>query len=325
MSNPLLDDIRTTSVIPTVEIALPTKGHFYAPGEVLDEGVDPDEVTILPISILDESTFADPMMMISGHAISKMIRRVCPQVISPGDLSELDVQAILIASRIASYGPTMRLTAECPTEKCDHKNTIEINLNEHIQRFSPYTAEELLLFQVDLPEVKQKVQLAPMTYVDTVDINLASMRIAQGLGDFAEPDQSATSLDPIFLETYVTVFQKSLMTNLEAVVGSIQYVNTSTGQTVHDRDTIREWLMELVKPSMSRITNRIAEINTAIKERSMLEYQCQNCGTVHKTMLELDPQKLFTEAGESPVEKTSSAKSAPTAKKGKTRSKTSRR
>ena len=50
MSNPLIDEIVQSSVIPHVEIALPTRGLFYPDGMVIDLDSDPDRVSIRPIS-----------------------------------------------------------------------------------------------------------------------------------------------------------------------------------------------------------------------------------------------------------------------------------
>jgi hypothetical protein len=322
MSNPLIDEISNDGVIPHIEIALPTLAAFYPEGEVLHPSADPSKIIIGPLSVLEESTINDPMMMITGRAISKLIKRVAPLVTDPSKLSELDIQAMLIACRIVSYGQTLKLEHECP--KCNHANTMEIDLKEHIGRFSPFTQDELNQFIIVLPKVGQTVNLRPLPYEDSVNMTIEAIKSSTGAEQFKElTDTEALSYE--YIELYRTQFEKTLDTNIEALVATIYYVTTKAGSKVMDTDLIREWILALPIDDVKCMTKRIKDINNDIQERSQLEYQCQECGELSKLFVELDPQKLFMQAEDSETEKNSSAKSTPTKKTAKKQSKTSGR
>lgn len=328
MSNPLIDEIVENSVIPQVEIALPTRGVFYPRGEVLDTYVDPENLVIHPISILDESTFADPLMMISGHAIGRMVRRVCPGILDPGKLCELDIQAILIASRIASHGPEMNVEHDCENPDCKHRNVLKIDLNNHILNFASYTPTEFSAFQVELPVVKQTVMLRPMLYQDSVDMAISLIRSSSTInrltGGEDKPLEEVLTVD--YIDAYQEQFEKTLTTNIAAIVASIYWVEVRrTKVKVTDPDMIDEWILRLPSEDTAFIADRIKQLNADIRERSKTEYQCQKCGTINKFYLELDPQKLFTTAGRSDQPKESSAVSKNIGKTTGKRSKASQR
>lgn len=321
MSNPLIDELIEASVIPQVEIALPTRGQFYPDGEVISVGSDPDRLPIKPISVLEESTFNDPLLLLTGHAIGKMIRRVCPEIIDPGSLCELDVQAILIATRIASHGANMKVEHTC--DGCGHKNELEIDLNSHILNFDSYTPEQAMKFKIPLGKSGQTVTLRPMRYKDTVDMTMSLVRSSAVTETITE--EEADTLSPEFVDMYRQQFESTLETNLKALGASIYYATTKSGSDVHNEEIILEWLKTLPSEDVTQITDRIKEINEEIRERSLMTYTCQGCGEESSFYLELDPQKLFSQAGASETQNESSAASMNTEKRTKKTSKSSAR
>lgn len=321
MSNPLLDELSDSSVNPSVDIALPTRGYFYPEGEVLADGIDPDNMTVQPLAALDESAFRDPLLLISGHAIGRMIRKVCPGVIDPGSMSDLDIQTILIACRIASYGPKLELKHTC--KECQNETTFQIDLNEHIQQYTAFTPEQFDSFRLVLPKAGQKVMLRPVRYEDSVAMSIDLIKSSSQLDDLTKSTDDALSEE--FILKYRDQMEAAIQTNLRAVLSSILFVETKKGDRVSDPEFITEWLKILPPEDFKAITKKITEIGDELREKSKLEYECQNCGTANTIYVELDPQKLFTQAEESNPETSSSAKSTSTEKTTKRPSKASRR
>lgn len=323
MTNPLLDDLNDAGVLPDVAISLPTMGAFYPQGEVLKPGINPAEISIRPLSILDESSFRDPLMMISGHAIAKMVRRVCPEIDDPGQLAELDVQAILIACRLASYGSSLKLEHVC--SKCQNKSTLMVDLNEHLLRYRPYTADELMLFDVDIDATGQKVRLRPMIYQDAVDMVMNAFKSNIQAEQYNQSHGEDNTLTDEFIEAYHRQFEEGIKTNLAAICSSIYTVTTKSGKIVMDRQSIEEWILRLSPDLIKPITERIARINMDIRERSKLEYVCDSCQTTNGFYVELDPQRLFMQAEGSVTPANSSALSTNTEKTKRRPSKVSRK
>jgi hypothetical protein len=293
MKNPLLDDLNEPSIMVLVEIALPTLAAFYPQGEVLRAGADPANLSISPLSVLDESSFRDPLMMLSGHAVGRMVRRVCPDVEDSGCLTDLDVQAILIASRMASYGSDLKLEHTCTN--CGTKTELVVDLNEHINRYSPFTPDQFEHFDLFVEQTGQAIRLRPMLYQDAIDMTMTIVRsnIQAEQFDITHVGDTNTLTDE-FVEAYRKQFDANVSANLEAMCAAIYHVTTKTGKVVTDRNLIREWVLKLPTDIVGMITKRIGEINHDIRERSRLSYTCANCGGENSFYMELDPQKLFT-------------------------------
>lgn len=322
MTNPLLDDIEELDVMTAIEIALPTRGYFYPEDEVLHPDADPDSISVKPLSVLEETTFSDPLMMISGRAVNRIINRVVPSVIDPARLCEVDIQAILIACRIASRGSMLKLKHTCSS--CNHDNPMELNLDEHIQNFNPYSPEEFTQFKLILPVVGQVVNLRPILYEDSINITMDVMKSSLEMGSY-EGVSDKDALTEEFIDNYKVQFEKSLDTNLSAIISSIYYIETKSGGHVYDHDMMHEWLMKLPPEDVDAIRDRIKLLNDRIRDMSKIEYQCQSCNETSTLYVELDPQKLFTQAEDSNLVKTSSAKSKTTKNPKKKPSKVSQK
>src|SRR5678815_3026901 len=102
MTNELLNDLH--NLFPPIQISLPTKGMFYPEG-VLGKGVDASNIEVGTLGILDEFKYRDPFLLVSGNAMSYLIKHLCrDQILLPEELCEIDVETILLAARLASYG-----------------------------------------------------------------------------------------------------------------------------------------------------------------------------------------------------------------------------
>jgi len=278
MKNPLIDDLDEAGMIPSIEVALPTLAAFYPKGEVLRPEADPLAMKVYPLSVLDESSFRDPLMLLSGQAIGKMVRRVCPGVDDPGKLTDLDVQVIILACRIASYGSTLKLEHTC--SKCQTKTDLQVDLNDHILRYSPFSPDELAEFDLDIVEIGQKIRLRPMLYEDAIDVamNMVRSNISAEKFDSAHTEDVNQLTDAFILE-YQAQFESSIRTNIDAICSSIFTVTTTTGKVVNNPDMIKEWFLRLTPNLTKMITDRITKINLSIRERSKLAYTCVSCGT----------------------------------------------
>jgi len=321
MSNPLVDELQEMGAIPSIELALPTLGAFYPQNNALQSDADPANMVIGPLSMLDESSINDPMMMVSGRAIVKLIKRIAPKVDNPQELCELDIQAMLIACRMVSYGNELQITQQCP--HCEYENTMQIDLNEHIQNFAPYTEEQIKHFEMET-SIGQKVNLKPISYEDAINLTISAIKTNIGADeiDNASNDDILTNE---YIEMYRKQFEQALESNVDALVSTIYYVTTKSNQKVDDRELIKGWLQSLPLIDIKAITKRVTEINTDIQNRSKLDYECQQCHKTASLFVELDPQKLFTPAEDSEPEKSSSAKPKNTGKTTKKSSKASGR
>src|SRR6185312_2871866 len=86
-ANPLLDDLQET--FPTIVVSLPTGGRYYGEG-VLSGTANPEGIEVHTLSMIDEQKFKDPLLLASGKGLVHLIQHVCPDVLEPEELAEVD-------------------------------------------------------------------------------------------------------------------------------------------------------------------------------------------------------------------------------------------
>lgn len=299
--NPLLDDIEEIGVFNGVTIQLPTGGRFYHEG-ILDEGIDVDNFPVGMIGIAAELSLKDPILNLSGDAIPTLIQMACPGVNEPEELADIDVEAILIGTRIASYGSELKFKHVCQndavnpdqTKLCEVENDVEIDLIAHAQRFG--RIEDWDRFVLELPEIKQTVFLRPMPYRASLEMIRLQYQNQRQSEQFNNASVDDFVMDRSLVEKYRDMISANTKVGIDIILSSIMYVRTSKGQDVVDRDIIREWMLKLPTRISELVATRITEITEDTANKSKIEYLCQKCGFKNELQLQLDLNKLFTPA-----------------------------
>ena len=101
-SNPLIQDLIENEAFPSVSVALPTGARWYT-SDVIADGADPLDLSVGVLGILAEQNYRDPWLLLSGEAIPRMFKSVCPEVVEANELCDLDLEAILLASRRGAW------------------------------------------------------------------------------------------------------------------------------------------------------------------------------------------------------------------------------
>lgn len=339
-SNPLIQDLVENEAFPSVSVALPTGGRWYEK-DMLTPEADSMDLPVGVLGILAEQSYRDPWLLLAGESIPRMLKTVCPAVLKANDLCEIDLETILLAARLVSYGPTIELTHACdnrverteeddkddkddaekPTHKiCGHQNRINIDINEHILRYAVIddaVVEER--FTYHLKRVDQKVHLRPIPYervIAQIKENIARDKKLNSFNDI-EVEELITNSD--ISRRYTQIIDMTSETALENIEASIHAVSATDGQMVNGKDFIREWLLALPTDEAQGITNKINELTAWFISFSEIKYTCGECEQEGTFRLELDANRLFGPAGDSPQPKKPSRKSKSGAKRRKIR------
>jgi hypothetical protein len=125
-SNPLAKHFRQ----PAIYIKLPSDGAFY--DEDIVEMPENGEIPIYPMTALDEISYRTADALFNGAAIASVVKSCIPAFKDAWKISTLDLDTLLIAIRIASYGHEMEFTSKCP--KCSESNEFGIDLRNIMDR-----------------------------------------------------------------------------------------------------------------------------------------------------------------------------------------------
>ena len=159
-------------------IDLPSQGHYYDDKEVLKD----KEYTSVPVfgmNAMDEITFKTPDALLSGTATTEVMQSCIPHIQDPWSIVGFDIDYILIAIRIATYGDTMNIETACPHCSAVHEN--DIMLTKILENFAncPVTNS----FDVD----GFKINLRPLSYRENTDFSMQNFALERQVHDAQFP------------------------------------------------------------------------------------------------------------------------------------------
>ena len=237
---------------PAIYISLPTKGRYYSAQTYT--ATQTGEIPVLPMTAKDEMAFKTPDAMINGQATVDVISSCCPNIIDPWQLVNYDLDTVLMAIRIASYGETMDITAMVPV------------INEQISHTVNLPA---LLETVKNVEIKDSfrtqngftVTVRPLTYKDITETQTKTFEqqkiVAAVTASSINEEEKA--------KRYSEAYQKLTFLNFEMLSTSFVKITTPDGTEVTDPSQIKDFLNN----AESKIVNEMQ--NEMIKLRSQAQ------------------------------------------------------
>ena len=207
---------------PKVYITLPSKGKFYPEGDI--EIPETNEFPVFAMTAKDELTMKTPDALLNGAATVDVIRSCIPTIKNPWAMPSIDLDAALIAIRIATYGDQMEITTKVPGTGEERTFTIDLRqlLNKLVTK--EYDTETVIN--------DMKVSIRPLTYKEFTDASLKTFeeqRIFNLVNDDEIPDQEK-------LARFNVSFQKLTdltVTSLAKSIVKITIGDTEVTNNVH--------------------------------------------------------------------------------------------
>jgi hypothetical protein len=273
MSNPLVNYFRQ----PKIYITLPSKGEFYPDGS-LDTSTN-GEYAVYAMTAKDELMFKTPDALLSGQATVELIKSCIPAIRDPWKMPSIDIDAVLIAIRIATYGDMMEISSDCPA--CNQYNTYEINLVNFLDKVADFHYDHSI--EVD-PLV---VTIRPYSYQEvtrTAIKGIEQQRILSIVNDETMGDEEK-------IERFGTSFIKLTELTIDVIAGCITSITTPEG-TVTDQEQIKEF----INNSPTEVFNKVNDHITNMKNKIDMEAQdtvCQECSHEFKMSIVMDQSNFF--------------------------------
>jgi|TARA_R110000772_G_scaffold19039_5_gene53506 hypothetical protein len=127
---------------PKLYVSIPSNGKWYDETIVAENTYT--NLAVFSMTASDEILFKTPDALINGIATANNISSCIPAILDPWKIKTLDLDAILIAIRMASYGETMNINTVC--NKCSAENTYEVNLQSYLDYFASKTYVDKLSY-----------------------------------------------------------------------------------------------------------------------------------------------------------------------------------
>jgi hypothetical protein len=225
-------------------VRLPSRGKYY-PAGALDLPVT-GELPVYAMTAKDELTFKTPDALMNGQATVDVIQSCVPNIKNAWLMPSIDLDAVLIAIRVATYGESMDVSITVPN------TTIKRDYSMDLRR----ALDDLMLgkFSDSLMIGSMKVNIRPINYKEFTDgavKTFEEQRIYNVVNDNKIDDQTK-------LDMFHQSFRKLTDITISMVSNSVVSIEVD-GETVTDSTHIREFIANADKNFYSAVMEHVTK------------------------------------------------------------------
>lgn len=260
---------------PKIYIQLPSKGQYYPEGTLVG---DAENVPIFAMTGMDELIMKTPDALFNGVASVKLMESCCPYIKDGTVVPSIDVDTILAAIRVATFGDTMSITHTCTA--CDAFSDYEIPTQVIIEHYGHLSFNNRKVIG-DLTILFRPLSYGEMTAFNIENFTLQKMLLQ--LSKTAEYDERQQHLTDIYKKlsmVQAAIFVKS--------IESIQFGDTVVNDPLH----ISEWLSNCDSDYYNEIKSHL-EANKEIWSVPKTKVKCMECGNEDLVDVVLDQSHFF--------------------------------
>lgn len=275
-SNPLKQFFRQ----PAIYLRLPGKGKGWAPGSI-DMPAN-GEIPIYPMTAIDEITYRTPDALFNGEAVVSVIQSCVPAIKDAWAAPATDLDSIMVAIRIASYGHTMDIGTKCPN--CDTDNEFGLDLRSIIDNLKSADYDQTLTLG-DLTFKFRPLDYREMT--KNSQIQFEQQKILQMINNEEVPEENkVTQLNEMM--------KKILDVTVLAIAETIEEIRTNSA-IVSEKDFILDFLKNCDRQLFDKIKNTVLKLRED-SELKPLNITCPSCQHKYQQAFTLDMARFFGSA-----------------------------
>jgi len=241
-NNPLSGFMRQ----PKIYIKLPSNGAYWSEGSL--NVTDTGEYPVYSMTAKDEILLKIPDALMNGQAVVDVIQNCVPNIVNAWNTPVIDLDVLLIAIRLATYGETM----DTPIKIGDLE--LEYNIDLHVvmdSLMSRITWNPAVPINSDIT-----VFVKPLTYKDLTNVNIQSFETQKIMSVVNDENLSDDDKIKLFQES----FKKLSTYTIEAVTKSIDRIDTNQGST-SDPAFISEFINNSDKEIFNTVQKHIEQLN----------------------------------------------------------------
>ena len=223
--NPLAKHLRQ----PKIYIKLPSKGQFWPNGSLVME--ETGEYPVYAMTAKDEITFKTPDALLNGQATVDVIQSCVPNIKDAWQTPSIDLDAILIAIRMASFGDMLDMTVKVPNT--DIEKDFQFNLQQLYDNYINTVYEGV--FDID----GFRVEIKPVNYKTMTSQAIKAFE-EQRVFNIVNDDSIA---DDVKISKFQESFSKLTDLNLQIVVESVIAIQPVGEEVVTNKNHIKEFIL----------------------------------------------------------------------------------
>lgn len=261
---------------PVIHMRLPSQGTMYGPGII--DFPENNELPVYPMTAIDEITVKTPDALFNGSAMADLIKSCVPAIKDPWKINSVDLDAVLIAIKTATNGPTMELETTCPS--CTESAKFDINLMG-------------LLTQIKKPEYDNEmsinelnIKFRPLTYREINEAGLVQFEMQREflMIENEKDEELKISKSNDILKKITTSTMKILSTSIECI--------KTPNVEVDSKEFIIDFLMNCDKNTFVSIRDHQALLKSQ-SEIQPFDVTCIHCKYQYKQPFTLNTSDFF--------------------------------
>jgi hypothetical protein len=272
-SNPLQQFFRQ----PVLYLNLPSQGEYWPSGSI--EIPPNQELPVLPMTAIDEITYRTPDALFNGAAVVNVIESCIPGIKNAWAAPAMDINSILVAIRIASFGRELEITSQCPS--CETENDYGMDLHG-------------LLGQLETPDFSKNITqgdldiyFRPIDYKTQNEIGMQQFEQQRILAQLPSAELPEDQKMTMVKDAMLVIAQLTT----KAITASIFSIKTPGG-IVTEKAFIEEFLNNCDR----RLYTEIKDHVIGLKQQSdipPMKVTCNNCSHHYEQGITLDQTNFF--------------------------------
>jgi hypothetical protein len=262
---------------PKLYVRLPSQGKFY-PQAALDRSAN-EEYAVYAMTAKDELMFKTPDALLTGQSTVEVIKSCVPAILDPWVMPSIDLDFLLVAIRIATYGDKMEVGCSCP--HCQAENNYEFPLSPWIQNVSNFVYEDTITID------PLHITIRPYTYREMTKLSIKGLeqqKIFTIINDENMSDESK-------LEKFGESFVKITELTVDVISDCIVKIETPNGSST-DKDQIKEFINNSSKDIFEKISKHVSDIKDKLDLKAT-NVQCGECSKTFELPITMDQSNFF--------------------------------
>ena len=243
-ANPLNKYFRQASIY----VKLPS-GTDY-PADVVTKS-ETGEIGIMPMTAKDEVRFKTPDALMNGQGVVDVIESCVPDIKDAWQIKSYDLDTILVAIRIATYGETMEINFNVPGANESVAHTV--NLPAILDEIQKTTVDTAFTLKDGL-----KITVQPLTYRDMTSTSLQTFqqqKMYSAIQDSELPDEDKA-------KRFNDAFKKLTELNSSILLKNMASITMTDGTVITDPAHIKEFVDNANATVIKEIETKLMDLRT---------------------------------------------------------------
>jgi len=233
---------------PAIYVSLPS-GTTYPPHVVTP--AQTGELGVMPMTAKDEIRFKTPDALMNGQGVVEVIQSCVPDIKDAWEIKSYDLDTILVAIRIATYGETMEINFNVPGANENVSHTV--NLPSILDQLRSVKVDNAIVLKDGL-----KITVRPLTYKDMTHTSLQTFqqqKMYSAVQDSQLPDEDKAS-------RFNEAFKKLTDLNASILLKNMEMITMQDGTEITDTAHIKEFVDNANTTLIKEIETKLTDLRS---------------------------------------------------------------